>query len=62
MITQIDKWYSLTMEDIAKMEIECMQELKEMIKSSEISQAYIIILNDYIVMLLVFKGFIPFVC
>lgn len=40
MITQIDEWYSLTMEDIAKLEIECMQELKEMIKSAEMSQAY----------------------
>lgn len=40
MITQIDEWYSLTMEDIAKLEIECMEELKEMIKSAEMSQAY----------------------
>lgn len=40
MITQIDEWYSLTMEDIAKLEIECMKELKEMIKSAEMSQAY----------------------
>ena len=40
MITQIDSWHELTMEKISKMEVECMEELKEMIKSAEISQAY----------------------
>ena len=40
MITRIDNWKSLSMEDISKLEIDCMNELKELIKSAEISQAY----------------------
>ena len=49
MITQIDQWYSLSMEDIAKMEIDCMNELKEMIKSKEISQAYYLCNRDEVI-------------
>ena len=56
MITQIDNWFSLSMDDISKMEVECMEELKEMIKSAEISQAYSCSLFSLVlVLLLVFK-------
>lgn len=40
MITSINEWHGLTGEDIRRMEEECMEKLKEMIKSSELSQAY----------------------
>lgn len=40
MITSIDSWYDLKEEDIRRMEKECMEKLKEMIQSSELSQAY----------------------
>ena len=40
MITSIDSWHDLKEEDIRRMEIECMEKLKEMIQSSELSQAY----------------------
>lgn len=40
MITAIDAWYGLTEEKIHEMELKCMEELKEMIKSKELSQAY----------------------
>ena len=40
MITAIDAWYGLTEEKIHVMELKCMEELKEMIKSKELSQAY----------------------
>ena len=40
MITSIDSWHDLKEEDIRRMEIECMEKLKELIKSSELSQAY----------------------
>lgn len=46
MITQIDNWKSLSMEDISKLEIDCMNELKELIKSAEISQAYYLLLHS----------------
>ena len=40
MITAIDAWHGLTEEKIHEMELKCMKELKEMIKSKELSQAY----------------------
>lgn len=41
MITSIDSWYDLTEAQIHDMELKCMEELKEMIKSAELSQAYL---------------------
>lgn len=39
MISSIDSWHDLTEVQIHDMELKCMEELKEMIKSAELSQA-----------------------
>ena len=39
MISSIDSWHDLTEAQIHDMELKCMEELKEMIKSAELSQA-----------------------
>ena len=41
MIVSIDSWYSLTMQDIRRMEKECMEELKERIKDGSVSRAFV---------------------
>ena len=46
MIVSIDSWYSLTMQDIRRMERECMEELKERIQNGDVSQAFVILSRE----------------